>query len=92
MTDKLMIQMTQQRSKDLCHREIDLTILSIREKEVLVLIADGISNKVIADHLLMYENTIKAHVQNILKKLHLRSRVQVSIVANENIEQLKQLI
>ena len=92
MTDKLMTHMTQQDTKDFSNRNIDLNVLSRREKEVLILIGDGMSNKIIASYLHISENTIKAHVQNILKKLQIRSRVQAAVLANNNIELLKKLI
>ncbi len=50
--------------------------LSEREKEVLVLAADGLTNREIAARLNLSENTIKYHFKNILEKLHLRNRAQ----------------
>lgn len=55
-----------------------------REKEVVLLLARGESNKVIARHLDLSESTVKIHVQNILKKLNMNSRVQVAIHALEH--------
>ena len=52
--------------------------LSEREKEVAKLIAEGISNKEIAQRLFIAENTVKVHVKNILKKLELRNRQQLA--------------
>lgn len=59
-----------------------LAALSQREKEVLHCLACGHSNKLIAKQLRLSENTVKVHVQNILKKLNLHSRVQAAIFAN----------
>ncbi len=58
-----------------------LATLSAREREVLVYIARGDSNKVIARALDIAETTVKVHVQHILRKLGLASRVQVAVYA-----------
>ena len=49
--------------------------------EVLRLIAAGMSNQEIADHLVLSEKTVKGHVSNILSKLHLASRIQAALYA-----------
>ncbi len=51
--------------------------LSPREKEVLDLVSEGLTNKEVADRLYISENTVKYHMKNILDKLHLRNRSQV---------------
>jgi two-component system nitrate/nitrite response regulator NarL len=58
-----------------------LNLLSVREREVLQLIAQGDSNKVIARKLDIAETTVKIHVQHILRKLQLTSRVQAAVYA-----------
>lgn len=58
-----------------------LALLSAREREVLALIANGDSNKVIARKLDIAETTVKIHVQHILRKLQLSSRVQAAVYA-----------
>ncbi|OFX31740.1 MAG: DNA-binding response regulator [Armatimonadetes bacterium RBG_16_67_12] len=50
--------------------------LSAREREVLALVAQGLSNKQIATRLFISENTVRNHLRNILEKLHLHSRVE----------------
>jgi NarL family two-component system response regulator LiaR len=57
------------------------TELSERELEVLKLIADGLSNAEMARKLFLSEKTIKAHVSNILSKLHLADRTQAAVYA-----------
>jgi two-component system nitrate/nitrite response regulator NarL len=59
--------------------EAELGLLSAREREVLALIAQGDSNKLIARQLDIAETTVKIHVQNILRKLQLSSRVQAAV-------------
>jgi two-component system nitrate/nitrite response regulator NarL len=56
--------------------------LSAREREVLQEIARGASNKAIARTLDIAETTVKIHVQHILRKLNLDSRVQAAVVAS----------
>lgn len=55
--------------------------LSPREREILSHIAQGASNKEIARALGIAETTVKIHVQHILRKLNLNSRVQAAVVA-----------
>jgi two-component system nitrate/nitrite response regulator NarL len=57
-----------------------LAELSPREREILALIARGASNKEIARELSIAETTVKVHVQHILRKLNLSSRVQAAVV------------
>lgn len=57
--------------------------LTQREKEVIDLIAEGLSNKDIAEKLFISPYTIKSHVHNILEKLTLHSRLQIAKYAGE---------
>jgi two-component system nitrate/nitrite response regulator NarL len=57
--------------------------LSPREREILAFLAQGGSNKEIARHLSLAESTVKIHVQHILRKLNLSSRVQAAVYAVE---------
>ena len=55
--------------------------LTDRELEVLKLVAQGLTNREIADQLYISENTVKNHVRNILEKLHLHSRMEAVVYA-----------
>lgn len=61
----------------------NISQLSPRERQIAVAIARGASNKVIARELDIAETTVKVHVQSILRKLNLTSRVQIAVYASE---------
>lgn len=58
--------------------------LSPRELEIIIMLARGASNKEIARNLNLAESTVKIHVQGILRKLNLASRVQAAVYAVEH--------
>lgn len=82
MTAKLMQQFRSISSHSAPLQEKDK--LTPREREILLLLARGDSNKEIARQLNVAESTVKIHVQNILKKLNLTSRVQAAVYAVEH--------
>ena len=61
--------------------EGELLVLSDREHEILQLVAQGLRNKEIADKLGIAEKTVKNHVSNILKALHVNSRTEAAMKA-----------
>jgi DNA-binding NarL/FixJ family response regulator len=68
--------------RELMHPQIQpLVTLSDREREVLVLLAQGLSNREIAEHLVIAEGTVKNHVSNVLGKLQAENRTQAADIA-----------
>jgi DNA-binding NarL/FixJ family response regulator len=55
--------------------------LTRRQRDVLALISEGMSNKLIGDALTMTESTVKAHVKQIIKRLHVANRTQAALLA-----------
>ena len=81
MTSKLVSQL---RSPVVSADDQALASLTQRERETLRHLAQGASNKVIARAMNVAESTVKVHVQNILRKLELHSRVQAAVFAVEH--------
>jgi NarL family two-component system response regulator LiaR len=78
VTTKMMEQLSN-RNRHVLHEE-----LTNREQEILLLIAQGMSNQEIADELFITLKTVKTHVSNILAKLEVEDRTQAAIYAFKN--------
>jgi DNA-binding NarL/FixJ family response regulator len=83
VTRRVIDRMAQQPTPDLAD-QTKLDHLTAREREVLELIARGLSNREIASALVVEESTIRTHVKRTLVKLELRDRIQAVIYAYEN--------
>jgi DNA-binding NarL/FixJ family response regulator len=83
VTRKVVERMAGQFEADPTARE-RLELLTPREREVLELIARGLSNTEIAEAFTVEPSTVKTHVRRVLMKLHLRDRVQAVIFAYES--------
>ena len=59
------------------------TILTVREIEVMKLVASGMSNQEIAEKLIVQEGTIKIHVHNIYRKIGIKNRVDLTLYAQK---------
>ena len=82
VTSRVIERMSAQPSPEAAHAE-RLDDLAAREREVLELVAAGLSNGEIAAELVIEESTVKTHVKRILSKLDARDRVQAVIFAYE---------
>ncbi|MDN2710450.1 response regulator [Janthinobacterium sp. SUN118] len=82
MTGKLVAQLQAGTRREEPVSELDK--LTPREKEIIDCLSRGESNKGIARTLDLAESTVKIHVQNVLKKLNLTSRVQAAVYAVEH--------
>jgi RNA polymerase sigma factor (sigma-70 family) len=82
VTRSVIDRMAQQPTPDLADRTA-LEELTPREREVLDLLARGLSNREIAAALVVEESTIRTHVKRVLMKLDLRDRIQAVIFAYE---------
>lgn len=71
---------------------IDLECLSARERDVVRLILQGISNKGIASKLYISERTVKSHLTSIFKKLHVPDRLYLAVLLKESEELLNNKI
>jgi NarL family two-component system response regulator LiaR len=71
-----MMEQLSNRNRHVLHEE-----LTNREQEILLLIAQGMSNQEIADELFITLKTVKTHVSNILAKLEVEDRTQAAIYA-----------
>lgn len=83
VTRRLIADIAQRRAAQRPWRR-ELATLTPREREVLVLIAEGLSNAEIAARLFVTEHTVKTHVGNVFAKLALRDRAQAVVVAYES--------
>jgi len=83
MTGTLFSQIAEaaaQRGRDEAHKAVRMTA---REREVIALIAAGMSNKEIAQRLDIATFTVKSHVRNLMEKLALHTRLQIAAYAHE---------
>lgn len=78
MTESLFAQIAKEAALRCTHEVIDSVRLTKREHQVIDLIGEGLSNKAIADRLSIATHTVKSHVRNVMEKLTLHTRLQIS--------------
>jgi DNA-binding NarL/FixJ family response regulator len=82
LTGSLFAQIIEHASRSVRGNPFRLVKMTKREREVIDLIAEGLSNKEIAGRLSLATDTVKSHVHNILEKLALHSRLEVANFAH----------
>jgi DNA-binding NarL/FixJ family response regulator len=80
---KVLSEFSQQRGEEGKDPQDLVEQLTNREMEVLQLVAEGLSNKEIAEKLYLGEGTVKKYLGNVLDKLHLNNRVQAAVYATQ---------
>ncbi|MCX6143535.1 MAG: response regulator transcription factor [Ignavibacteriales bacterium] len=83
MTDSLFSHVLELAFKKRTGTRTSAVRMTKREREIIVLIADGLSNKEIAQRLNIATHTVKSHVHNVMEKLALHSRLQISNFLHE---------
>lgn len=86
MTDSLFSQIVERAVNGTQNADLKYAVrMTQREKQVIELIADGMTNKEIGQILHLSHYTVKSHVHNILEKMALHTRVQIAKFAHSNI-------
>lgn len=86
MAEKMLAEFSSVTEKGINKSTSTTGSLSVREQEVLSLVAKGASNKAIATSLFISENTVRVHLRNIMGKLDVHSRLEAaSLLYEENI-------
>lgn len=78
--DPALVQMVRDRLRTAADGDPRLGVLHPREREVLALIADGLTNRQIGSRLTLTEKTVKNYVSSLLAKLGLQSRTQAAVL------------
>jgi DNA-binding NarL/FixJ family response regulator len=86
MTATLFSQIAQMAVERDVHAALQAVRVTSRENEVIALIAEGLSNKEIAQRMHIATHTVKSHVRNVMDKLALRTRLQIAAYAHNRDE------
>lgn len=78
MTESLFAQIVKEAESRLGEQMLDDVRMTRREREVIELIGEGLSNKEIAHRLGIATHTVKTHVRNVMEKLELHTRLQIA--------------
>jgi DNA-binding NarL/FixJ family response regulator len=78
LTRKVMLRESEPKTED------QISLFTDRERDVLLCIGKGFSNKQIAEELSVSVTTVRTHVSNLLRKLNLENRTQLALYAREN--------
>ena len=84
LTRRIMREFVQRRSLQPVSNSRGSTVLTGREREILLLLAQGMSNEAIAHELVVETSTVKSHLARMLPKLGVQSRLQAVVWAYQN--------
>jgi len=89
VTPKIAIRLLRE-MESLTHgkRAHDISELSERERSILELVGEGLTNKEVGERLFLTEKTVKHYMTNILQKLHVRNRVEAALLLNKGKHEL----
>lgn len=87
MTSSLFSQIAREALAKGVPKAMDAVRMTPRERQVINLIAEGLSNKEIAARLHVATHTVKSHVRNIMEKLTLHSRLQIAAYSRKNADE-----
>ncbi len=76
LASSVLFEMTREESNP-------INSLTPREREILQLVSEGLTNRQIGERLFLAEKTVKHHMTNVLQKLQVRSRVQAALLAQQ---------
>jgi DNA-binding NarL/FixJ family response regulator len=83
LIERVLGQLRGASAHELARAEVSLESLTEREREVLALVGEGLSNDEIAGHLVISIHTVKTHVNRAMTKLDAHDRAQLVVLAYE---------
>ncbi|MFJ4989813.1 response regulator [Streptomyces sp. NPDC088732] len=83
-TARLMSSLRHQDDVDTSQQDVTLAALSPREREILELIGEGLTNRQIGSRLFLSEKTVKNHISRLLGKLGVERRIQAAVLATQH--------
>ena len=89
LSPSLALALLERRKAEASRHDVDLSMLTEREREVLALLGEGLSSKAIAARLYLSVRTVEGHLANIYGKLHVKSRTEAALWAvQQNLDKL----
>lgn len=89
LLDPRVTEVVLRRLREPVREDAQVARLSMREREVLVLVGDGLTNRAIGEHLCLAEKTVKNYMSAILAKLQMQRRTQAAVFAVEHRDALE---
>ncbi|MDX3077777.1 response regulator [Streptomyces sp. NPDC088354] len=83
-TARLMSSLRHQEDPGTSQEDVTLAALSPREREILELIGEGLTNRQIGSRLFLSEKTVKNHISRLLAKLGVERRIQAAVLATQH--------